>query len=130
MDIRLAIDIAKQLAAQDIPYKHGGNDPSEGGLDCSGFIRFIFRIIGLIPYHIDLKAIGFYRRYSDKIVDKPYAGCLVFYGDSLHDITHVMLAIDPINCVGAASKYMTAPYVQYARIDYRTDIVAIVDPFK
>lgn len=128
--VELALTIAKQLASQDIPYKHGGNDPSEGGLDCSGFIRFIFRIIGLIPYHVDMKAVSFYNRYSDRKVDKPYAGCLIFYGDDLHDISHVMLAIDSVNCIGAASKYMAVPRVQYARIDYRTDIVAIVDPFK
>lgn len=122
--------MARVMARQQIPYKWGGNDPAEGGLDCSGFIRFLFRIVGLIPYTSDYNAHDIYRRYSDTTVPVAYGGCLVFYGPGMTDISHVMLAVDPVYCVGAASHGVMTPSVQETEIRYRTDILAIVDPFK
>lgn len=131
MDKRvLATMIAAQMATQEIPYSHGGDDPGLGGIDCSGFVRFIFRIVGLIPYNMDMRAIDFFRSFKENIVSTPYMGCLVFYGENRGEIEHVMFCLDNKRCVGAAGKYVNVTGVQETDIYYRHDIVAIVDPFK
>lgn len=124
----LAVEIAMAMTDTNIPYLHGGNDPAEGGLDCSGFIRFIFRIVGLMPWETDLSAQGLFDRFGPATVH-PRAGCLLFYGNDLQHISHVMLAIGASTCVGAAGSQLPRSGVQYALCNYRADLVAIVDPF-
>lgn len=34
--------VARQLASENLPYKYGATDPKQGGLDCSGFVRWVF----------------------------------------------------------------------------------------
>lgn len=97
--------VAERLASQNLQYIYGSEDPAKGGLDCSGFVRVVFRE----AYGIDLpdeagKQYDYARKYG-RVWDgttgvwkesdlKP--GDLVFYSGTrpsqrLNPITHVMI---------------------------------------
>jgi hypothetical protein len=136
-------DKALVLACQClfVPYIWGGNSP-ETGLDCSGFVIWVLNKIGLLPDGFDTNAQGLFRRWEEYKVEAPVPGCLIFYGTTQPSlrIVHVMLAVNPVGCIGAVRGNNTCTSVEiadsrFARvdarlIDYRADRVAIVDPFK
>lgn len=143
----VAIAIAWRLYGT--PYVYGGNDPYlDGGLDCSGLIRYILRRVGVIPLTGDWSAQGFYDMFEDRLTDNdwnnpleftPHAGYLAFYG-TLEKISHVMLCLNEGECIGCingdkcCSNEHTArcrqAMVDIRPINYRDDLVAIIDPFK
>lgn len=124
-----------------LPYLWGGNDPVEGGLDCSGFIGYLWRKHGLLPKTYDDTAHGYYRRWKSCTVNRASRGCVVFYGkrNPKIRITHVMLCLSPLHCIGAVRGNSHVTSVEIARrrgamvdirkIDYRRDRIAIVNPF-
>ena len=119
------------------PYIWGGANPWTG-LDCSGFVIWIYQVFGVLPSG-DWTAQGLYDRLSDggkeleNIADK---GDLVFYGQSQTKITHVMLRLSPTLVVGAsggARNTLTfddarrrGAQVKVKTINYRSDEVATV----
>lgn len=122
-----------------VPYIWGGNDPVlDGGLDCSGFLGYVFRKIGLLPSGFDDTAQGYYSRWP--VVKKPYKGCVAFYGKHAAHITHCMLVVNSGVCMGAVRGNSWMTTVERARlrdaridirsIDYRKDLCLITDPFK
>jgi len=92
----IAVKIA--WAFYGIPYRWGGDDPM-AGFDCSGMIVEILKSVGLLPYHGDWTADGLFRKFREKWVSGPYAGCLVFWGDERKH--HIELCINPSLSIGA-----------------------------
>ena len=137
------VDEAKLLAVEllHVPYIWGGDDPlTDGGLDCSGFIGYIFRKLEMLPVGYDRTAQGYYDLWKRLPSNFRHVGCVIFYGKRITKITHTMMVFNPKVCVGAVrgNKYIDTPrkaLLRNARVDvrpinYRRDIVAIVDPFK
>jgi len=87
-----AVDYLKHWLG--LPYSWGGNDPAQG-FDCSGLAIEILQAHGLMRRGDDDKAEGLRHKYSQYTVEKPHAGCLVFFIHPTRQIaTHVAMAID------------------------------------
>lgn len=132
--------ILESLKLLFVPYIWAGNDPNkDGGVDCSGFVGYILKGVGILPKGYDNTAHGYYRKYAKNLVDVPLAGCLLFYGRP-KKIVHVMLSVSNHACIGAvrgnrhidtiakAKQRNAGVYIR--KIRYRNDLVAICDPFK
>jgi cell wall-associated NlpC family hydrolase len=117
------------------PYIWGGANPWTG-FDCSGFVVWVYQVFGLLPSG-DWTAKGLYdhfRRSLAGLADPPDSGDLLFYGESVERITHVMLSIGGGLCVGASGGDKLCTTVEIAqrrgamvkvkRQDYRRDLVA------
>ena len=123
------------------PYKWGGNNALTG-IDCSGFICEILRAGGLLKNSEDMTAQDMYSIFSKPgrglACVQGHPGCLVFYGKSLTEISHVALCLTPTRIIeagGGDSKTKTlddakarGAFVRVRRIDYRGDFLAIVRP--
>lgn len=131
------------LAACDalhLPYIWGGNSPADGGMDCSGFFGWVLKRALWLPEDFDTTAQGYYDKYCQYAVSRPYRGCGAFFGKNATHITHVMLIVNERACIGAVrgNRWVTTPERaarRKARIDirpinYRKDLVLIADPFK
>jgi cell wall-associated NlpC family hydrolase len=46
-EVRKILDLAIDLASQNLGYKYGSADPVNGGLDCSGFIHYVLSKSGI-----------------------------------------------------------------------------------
>ena len=124
-----------------VPYIWGGNDPvKDNGVDCSGFVGYLLKVAELLDPDYDATAQGYCSKYIEKAVSNPYEGCLIFYGKNLGRITHVMVAINSLACIGAirGNKWVDSVLkakkrkarVDTRAINYRDDMKLIVDPFK
>ena len=117
-------------------YSWGGDDPS--GFDCSGYIVEVLQAVGLLGRKEDLTADGLYRRFKNYEVEKPYAGCLVFWGSNKKK-THVELCIDEYHSIGASGggrfvktkedAIKANAFIKIRPIDSRTGKKWFVDPF-
>ena len=123
-----------------VPYIWGGNDPAlDDGLDCSGFIGYIFRQIGYLPPGFDRTAQGYHRLWRRYPAEAPERGCVAFYGRNVTRITHIMLIVAPGYTIGAVRGNKWTDTVEKARaksarvdsrpLRYRGDLVAVVNPF-
>lgn len=131
------------LSCLNIPYVWGGATPLSG-LDCSGFTIWCLQSVGLWRGG-DTTAQGLYNIFktTGTIMDKEDElplGTLVFYGQSLTEITHVALAIDHelmMEAGGGGSKCKTpadamkaGACVRIRPIASRRDLVALVCPYR
>ena len=94
------------MARRGLDYKFGGDDPSEGGMDCSATMRYLFRQMGYtdmprtsyqqyewIKRRGKLKKIGFFHS-KKRAVSKLEPGDLLFSGGTYrsgHKVSHVMM---------------------------------------
>jgi hypothetical protein len=46
-EVRKVLDLGLDLTTQNLGYKYGSADPANGGMDCSGFIYYIFSQSGI-----------------------------------------------------------------------------------
>lgn len=149
--------ILKAVELLCVPYIWGGDDPDiDSGLDCSGFIGYVFRAVGLLPEGYDNTAQGYLDRWKWATVWKrppkkpkieevptvyaPFKGCLSFYGRNATQVTHIMLCVSPRACIGAVRGNKWTTTVARARqhkamitarpIRYRSDLILIANPFK
>lgn len=95
------IDICTAVAFSylRVPYIWGGD--SDKGLDCSGLVQLIFEPIGLDPKG-DQTAQMLYNCYKTKETNVILEGCILFFGKSKDNITHVAYALSPTYMIEAA----------------------------
>jgi cell wall-associated NlpC family hydrolase len=108
--------------------------------DCSGFTIELAQRFGLVSDDTDLNAQGQFNKWRMSVVARTEVrlGDLVFYGSSLTNVSHVMLALNPTYCIGAQGggsgtntqeeAVRDDGFVRIMKIDYRPDRVAIVRP--
>ncbi len=115
----------------ELPYLWGGDGPGpvpSEGIDCSGLVISVFAGLGIFPSGFDDTAQGLFNRWRGKAVGEAQAGCLAFYGKDEASVTHVMLCVSPRAAIGAVGGFRQR--VTSLPIKYRSDLIAIVDPFK
>lgn len=119
-------------------YKWGGSNPD--GFDCSGLCIEVAQAVGIFPRHFDGTAQSIYQELRFKQVTEPHAGCFVFYGKSINEITHIEFCIDDQHSIGASgggSKTLTEAnairdnaFIKIRPIRSRKDVAVFVDPFQ
>lgn len=116
--------VAEANSVVGAPYVWGGNSPSSG-FDCSGFVEWLLKRLGLVAPSFSVTADDLYRKHTRPIpASEVKAGDLAFYGtpDRVH---HVMLVVgDGKNLVGASGgdRSTTSPAIaaqQGAAVKYR-----------
>ena len=98
------------------PYVWGGGNPWSG-LDCSGFVVWIYQVFGLLPSG-DWTAQGLSDYFVERAHDSPaeaQPGDLVFYGRPGRGVTHVMIALGGGLCVGASGGGRKTTTIEEAR---------------
>jgi cell wall-associated NlpC family hydrolase len=110
------------------------------GLDCSGLVQELLTAVGMdIPG--DQNAQAFYDHFSKPENGTMHViglGSLIFYGKSIKEISHIVMVLDDMYCIGAnggGSKTVNAEaaamqdaFVKVRPIHYRQDLVAVVMP--
>jgi cell wall-associated NlpC family hydrolase len=90
------------LALRGCPYIWGGKRPWPG-FDCSGFAAWVLIVTGNLPpgeYNDQhLSQLTSWRTLRP--AELQITGDLAFYGQDTAHVTHVMLALDPENVIGA-----------------------------
>lgn len=104
MHLSLLSVIALQYV--NIPYQWNGKDPLIG-LDCSGFVERCLRDIGEYNsiWHRNAQQLHDYY-FSNALSSEVCQDCLLFFGESIEEITHVAIALDDkwmINASGGNS---------------------------
>jgi cell wall-associated NlpC family hydrolase len=90
-DAELFIDYAMRFIG--VPYKWGGENPISG-MDCSGLVSECLNSFGIIPGRHTAQSI--YESLDLRSTHNSYKpGAIVFFGDSLTDITHVAILVSP-----------------------------------
>jgi len=127
----IAIDYIKYFVGHW--YKWGGDDPS--GFDCSGLVIEMLKSVGILDRGFDTTAEGLRRMFP--AVNKPYRGCLVFYGDTR--AVHVEICLNETLALGASgggSKTKTVEdavrhnaFIKMRPIKRNRNILGYVDPF-
>lgn len=101
-----SLDIATIVALDKLGtlYKWGGNSPvSEWGVDCSGYVCFVLRPVGLIDKK-DYSAQMLYDKFSQTVdvVDVASEGDLIFWKNDVGNVTHVEYALNDTTMVGSS----------------------------
>lgn len=82
-----------------VPYRFGGSSPK--GFDCSGFVRYVLRQVGIDAPH---NALGMYRLVNPIEKDQVHPGDLVFFVNTyMPGISHVGIYV-------GAGKFIHSPY--------------------
>src|SRR4029079_3215960 len=106
--VRKVLDAALDLTTQNLGYKYGSADPAQGGMDCSGFIYYVLRKIGLNDVPRDAREQYIWVRKAGKFqavlgrspdtfeLDALKPGDLLFWAGTYHvdrdpAITHTMI---------------------------------------
>ena len=125
------------LAMENIgkPYVWAGNNPMIG-LDCSGYVQIILRKLGVITDGVDRTAQQIYDLLSKTLayVQTPKGDCVIFFGKSASEITHIAITVNAEWMIEAAhgNSHMVLEQqavdkqakIEFNRIDRRKDRVA------
>lgn len=125
------------LACLNVPYRWGGDNPVQG-MDCSGFVQWVLKSVGLDPKG-DQTAQGLCDHFDRTgSHTAPTLGALVFFGESMTKVTHVALCLNEwqmIEAGGGNSLTKTksdaealGACVRVRMITSRSDRVAIIKP--
>ena len=139
LDTMRAWAVSTLLSLHGKPYIWGGDDPM-AGFDCSGLVIEVLQSVGMIKRGLDYTAAGLQSIFSDRVVDHPKEGCLVFWYDSHGGkIIHVEMCVDKYYVVGASGGGRATDslqdainqnaYVKMNPINYRGSNYIIADPF-
>lgn len=126
-----------------VPYIWGGNHPLEG-VDCSGWILWLLRSVGLWD-NTDDTSQGIYDHFAEEGKSLPISeafpppfGALTFYGKTTSRISHVGISIGENLMSEAGGGGRRCNTVEYARkigaqtrirpIHNRKDLVAVILP--
>jgi len=114
-------------------YQWGAEGPYNVGMDCSGLTLEGLRSIGKWGKD-DANAQGIHDALLVKGIQssKPHVGCLLFFGKSNKEITHVGVAINNyqyIEAGGGDSKTVDKGMVRIRPFSWRKDLVAVIDIF-
>lgn len=113
------------------PYVWGGENDTEGGYDCSGFVHAVLNKSGIRIGRTTAQ--GYYNYFQTKMHTKtPLCGDLLFFGKSLTNITHVAIAKDNLNMwesIGSSKNTREKPGkgVVISPISRRKDLLCIID---
>lgn len=115
-------------------YQWGAEGPYNVGFDCSGFMLELLRAFGLWG-KTDATAQMIYEKFKDQHGNPSLAlpGRLVFFGKDKKSITHIGLVINDFQFIeagGGDSKTVDKGMVRIRPLSWRSDIVAIANPFK
>jgi len=120
-----------------VPYLWGGDDVL-AGLNCSGLIHEVLQSVGLEEHNFDSTAHDLYLKFIDYKVEKPYAGCLVFWFRDGRAV-HVEMLIDDSLVIGASGGNSSVKtlrdairqnaFVKMRPLKYRGENFKIIDPF-
>lgn len=121
-----------------VPYIWGGNNPMTG-LDCSGFIQIVLKKLGYIKDNQDRTAQDIFQYMSQNrasLCSELKGDCLLFFGKSVFDITHIALSIDSewmIEAAHGGSQVVLEQHaidkrakVEFNRINRRKDLVIVL----
>jgi len=118
------------------PYSWSGNDFS--GWDCSGLQIEVLQAVGILSHGFDSTAHDLYLKFIDYKVDRPYAGCLVFWFRDGRAV-HVEMLIDDSLVIGASGGGSSVKslkdairqnaFVKMRPLKYRGENFKIIDPF-
>lgn len=125
-------------------YRWGGDDPL-AGFDCSGGVIEILRSVGVLKGQGDLTAQGLHDLFSKPehgvVIDinaTPGAGCLIFYGASSKQISHVGMSFNGVimfefgggdsKTVNLENAIRQNAYGRFRPITNRKDLVGFVLP--
>ncbi len=122
------------------PYRWGGQNLLEG-FDCSGFVRYLLRSVGELPYE-DLTAQGIHDYLSRESLPQVRGeGSIVFFGKSPREIKHLAYCISEklmVEAYGdksvvdlasaAAFQGSEGAHVRIFPIDRRLDLAAVYRP--
>ncbi len=133
----MLIDYAMQFVGK--PYKYGGNNPMQGGMDCSGYVCEIFRFAGVVGNKEDLTASGLYLKFEHTGTHGIRGpGVLAFFGPSLTNITHVAFMVDAYRILEAGGGDSSTDTIEEAAarnamvrgrtLAYRGDLVGTLKP--
>lgn len=124
------------LRLVNTPYIWGGDDFD--GVDCSGLVILLLQSVGLFPYRQDARARDLYERFKSPAVQPVGLGTLFFYGNEANGITHVNMALNSLQVIGAeggGSKTLTAAdaakqnaFVKILPIGFRGPPIAVARP--
>lgn len=96
------------LALVGSPYVWGGNTPRTG-MDCSGFVQWVWSVAGVEPWasdfpaRIDLRAADLWRRLAPPAGGVALPGDLAFYGPHADAVpTHVVIVIGEGRLIGTS----------------------------
>jgi cell wall-associated NlpC family hydrolase len=109
------VQIATELGRRGLPYQWGATDPQQGGLDCSGFVRYVFQQAYGVTLPDEAGLQYEYLRQHGQVWDLStrvwspkdlQPGDLVFYSGTcpskrLSPVTHVMMYVGQDRVVGA-----------------------------
>ncbi len=136
----MGVELLTQLAIQAIgtPYKWGGQNLLDG-FDCSGFVRYLLRSVGQVPFE-DLSAQGIHDYLMPSSRKSLCEGAMLFFG-SPNGINHTAYCLSSLLMVEAfgdssiitkqdAQLYRSAEgaMVRLYPIDRRKDLVAALRP--
>ncbi len=109
-------------------YSFGGN-VIETGIDCSGLVCESLRSLGFLDKR-DLTAQGIYDFFECKhIPGKGHRNNILFFGESIANITHVAIAMDyrlMIEAGGEGRIETQKGYVRIRPIENRKDLVGFI----
>jgi hypothetical protein len=101
-DIKPGADITRQLSFQwlNAPYLWGGRTPL--GVDCSGFVQVVFKMIGIDLLRDANQQIG--QGMKIKKLEEAVCGDLAFFKNKKDKITHVGILLSPTQIIHASGK--------------------------
>lgn len=115
------------------PYVWGGENDTEGGYDCSGFVYRVLNNSGMRVGRTTAQ--GYYRYFQNKAhynAKSAQCGDLVFFGKDLNHITHIAIAKDcntMWESIGSSKNTRKNPGkgVCVSAITRRSDLLCVID---
>lgn len=115
------------------PYVWGGENDTEGGYDCSGFVYRVLNNSGIRVGRTTAQ--GYYNKFQNKPHYQPkgaQCGDLIFFGKDYNHITHVAIAKDcnfMWESIGSSKNTKKNPGkgVVVSLINRRSDLLCVID---